>query len=42
MTLQQGAAPAVRIEGTGLDARVVAGGRAVSFNGQRIVFGDAR
>jgi hypothetical protein len=42
MTLQQGAAPAARIEGTGLDARVVLGGRAVSFNGRRIVFGDAR
>jgi hypothetical protein len=42
MTLQRGAAPAARIEGTGLDARVVLGGRAVSFNGQRIVFGDAR
>jgi hypothetical protein len=38
-TLQNGAPPAVQIEGTGLGAKVTVGGQTVSFNGERFVLG---
>ena len=39
MTLQRGPAPEVRAAGRGLGARVTVGDLAVSFDGERIVFG---
>jgi hypothetical protein len=39
MTLQEGAAPEVKVEGQGLAARVTVGGQTIAFDGQRIVFG---
>jgi hypothetical protein len=38
-TLQRGAPPEVKVEGAGLGARVVVGGRTVAFDGTKIVFG---
>jgi hypothetical protein len=39
MTLQRGAAPAVRVVGSSLDAKVSIGPRTIAFDGQHIVFG---
>jgi hypothetical protein len=39
LTLQQGAAPPVKVEGAGLSAKVTLGGRTISFDGRRIVLG---
>jgi|GEM_PF-1739597 len=36
ITLQQGPAPEVKVEGTGLDAKVTIGGQRVRFDGQRV------
>jgi hypothetical protein len=38
-TLQQGEPPAIRVQGTGLDAVVTVGGQTVRFDGQKIVLG---
>ena len=40
MTLQKGAAPEVKISGSGPDARATIGGRTVSFDGRRILLGS--
>ena len=40
MTLQKGAAPEVKISGSGPDARATIGGRTVSFDGKRILLGS--
>jgi hypothetical protein len=40
LTIQQGEAPKVTVEGTGLDAKVTVGGQRVRFDGKRIVFGE--
>ena len=40
MTLQKGAAPEVKISGSGADAGVTVGGRSVAFDGHRIVLGS--
>jgi hypothetical protein len=39
-TLQRGPAPAVRVEGQGLAARITVGARTVSFDGEKVVFGE--
>jgi len=40
LTLQRGAAPAVKVEGTGLDAKVTVGQQTVRFDGQKVIFGN--
>ena len=37
MTLQKGDAPEVKVEGTGLDAKVAVGRQVISFDGEKIV-----
>jgi len=37
MTLQKGDAPEVKVEGTGLDAKVAIGRQVISFDGEKIV-----
>jgi hypothetical protein len=39
ITVQQGAAPAVKVEGEGLSAKVAVGARTVRFDGEKIVLG---
>ena len=39
-TLQQGAAPAVTVEGTGLSAKLNVGGMSIAFDGSRIILDD--
>ena len=39
LTLQRGPAPAVKVEGTGLNARVWVGKRTIAFDGREIVLG---
>lgn len=39
LTLQQGAAPAVAVEGTGLSAKLNVGGTPIAFDGKRIILG---
>jgi hypothetical protein len=40
LTLQRGVAPAVKVEGTGLDAKVTVGQQTVRFDGQKVIFGN--
>ena len=40
MTIQRGAPPAVKVDGTGLGAKLTVGGRTVAFDGEKIVFGE--
>ena len=37
LTLQRGAAPAVKAEGNGLAAKVTVGGQRISFDGRKVV-----
>jgi hypothetical protein len=38
VTLQRGDAPPIRVEGSGLDAKVTAGEQCISFDGEKVVF----
>lgn len=40
LTLQEGEAPPVKVEGSGLDAKVTVGGQTIAFDGEKIVFGE--
>jgi hypothetical protein len=37
-TIQNGAPPPIKVEGTGLNAKVTVGGQTVSFDGEKIIF----
>jgi hypothetical protein len=40
VTLQRGDPPAVKVEGSGLGAKVTVGKRTVAFDGQKIILGE--